>query len=495
MAYDITLVNARLLGSEPEAMPIGPLYLASALSARGRRVELIDFERLNDKNPFNFKVLADAISAAQAPVVGISLFGSGLPVAIAAVEEHRRRGGEKKIVFGGPGPNGVEERLLERFNSVDVVVRGEGEWVLPTILDAFERGEAPAGPGIFARNARGRVQGTPPVRIPDLDALPWPDRSLLPSDRYTQAPLVTARGCPFSCAFCDIITMWGRTVGYRSIDDVVREVEAILATGITKINILDDTFTVNRRRVIAFCRALRHAGLEAQWSCFSRIDLVDDELLDEMVAAGCRSIYFGIDASTEDGWEKINKHLDRDKILATVQKALTRCSIWTSFIWGYPFESFNDFAMTIDFAHEIAQLNELFPHRVTVQLHFLSPEPATPLFAEYGHTLKLGKGMPLGVLGGRSLSFYSRQKGYAECLALIATDPALFSPFFYYPSERLLEKLMVMQEALLPGTANDHCGENLAGDGRDINALSLKIHAIRALNQTCNGSTPVETAP
>lgn len=482
MAYDVTLVSARSLGFSQGAIPAGPLYLASALSARGRSMEFIDFEGPSSTNPFGFKVLADMISAAQAPVVGISLFGSGLPVAIAAAEEHRRRGGDKTIIFGGPGPNGVEERLLERFASVDVVVRGEGEWVLPAILDAFERGETPAGPGIFARDVCGRVQGTPPVRIPDIDALPWPDRSCLPADRYTQAPLVTARGCPFSCAFCDIITMWGRTVGYRSIDDVVREVGAILSMGITKINILDDTFTVNRRRVIAFCRALRNAGYEVQWSCFSRIELVDDELLDEMVAAGCRSIYFGIDSSTEDGWKRINKRLNRDQVVSTIEKTLARCKVWASFIWGYPFESFSDFAATVDFAHQIAQQGKGSPHRLTVQLHFLSPEPATPLFAEYGHTLKYGEGMPLAVLGGRCLSSYSGQEGYSECTALIRSDPALFGPFHYYPSERLLEKLMVMQEVLLPGALRDSAGKNRLGDSHCINTLSLKIRDIRVQN-------------
>lgn len=482
MVCDVTLVSAHLHSKDQGFAPIGPLYLASALKARGRTLEFIDFQKSSGNNPFAFKALADLFAAAASPVVGVSLFGNNLPVALAAAEEYRRRGGTKKIVFGGPGPNGVERRLLERFTSVDVVVRGEGEGVLPDILDAFSQGRTPTGSGIFARDAAGRVQGAPPIRIPDIDVLPWPDRLLISTYNHTTAPLVTARGCPFTCSFCDIITMWGRAVGFRSIEDVVREVGAIVSTGTRKIAILDDLFTVNRKRVIAFCRALRSAGFKVKWSCTSRIDLLDDELLDEMVNAGCTCIYFGVDASTEDGWKKINKNFTRDQVLNTFKMTLKRCNAYASFIWGYPFETFADFTETINLAYDLASISESLPHSLTVQLHFLAPGSATPLFAEYGHTLMLGEALPLTFLRGWSLKSFSGVDGYAECLALIRSDPELFAPFYYYPSERLLEKLLVIRELSLPdAAARDSRDDGPLAAMRDVYALSAKVRHIRSL--------------
>lgn len=486
MPHDVTVIDAGVIASYRDFMPVGSLYLAAALSARGRRVEFTDLRSVAGDSPFDFRMLADLFEAVDSPVIGVSLLGCSLPVALAAAREYRRRGGDRTIVFGGPGPNGGESRLLERFPEVDAVVRGEGELVFPDLLDALERGTEPAFPGVFYRGADGAVRGSPPQRIPDIDALPWPDRSLPAHSRFTQTALLTARGCPFTCSFCDIITMWGRTVSYRSIDDVVREIAAILDSGVDHFNIIDDTFTVNRKRVIAFCRALRAAGLTARWSCFARIDLVDGDLLDEMAAAGCVTIYYGVDSSTEDGWKKIDKKLTRDMVIETIAQTLQRCSVTPSFIWGYPFETFDDFCSTVELAYDLATLAGTSRNLINVQTHFLAPEPATPLFEEYGHTLRFGETMPLSIFEGTPLRAYSGRAGYAECLELIRSDPVLFAPFHFYPSERLMEKLLVMQGVPgLPGYAHEtshHAStDRPAGNGRSIAALAQKVRHVRSL--------------
>lgn len=481
MRYDITLVSAILHLTDGEAVPLGPFYLAAALKAAGRNAEVIDIQPLADGNLFAWKTLADVLSAAQGDVIGVSLLGSGLPMAVMAVDEYRKRGGTKTIIFGGPGANGVEERLLDRFSGVDVVVRGEGEEVLPRILDALERGETPSGPGVFARGPDGRVQGTPPVRIADLDALPWPDRQAFAHYDVTKAPMVTARGCPFTCSFCDIITMMGRTVGYRSVDDVVREIAAISSTGMDKIHILDDLFTVNRKRVMAFCHALKTAGLTVQWSCTSRIDLLDDALLDTMAEAGCTSLYFGVDAATEDGWKRINKKLGRDQVIATIAKTLKRCNAWASFIWGYPFETFEDFTALIDLAYDLSVMAQSQPHDLWIQMHFLAPEPATPLFAEHGHTVRFGTAIPLAFCTGKPLRSFAGVEGYDACMDLIRSDSTLFAPFHYYPSERLMEKLLVARAFSLDD-AKPAGADAVLASLHDVHALSAKVRHIHDHN-------------
>ncbi|AWK88358.1 B12-binding domain-containing radical SAM protein [Azospirillum thermophilum] len=489
MPHDVTLVDAGVIAGYRDFMPVGPLYLASALAARGRRVEFADLR--SSGSPFDFQSMADLFEAADSPVIGVSLLGNSLPVALAASREYRRRGGGKTIVFGGPGPNGVESRLLERFPEVDIVVRGEGEVVFPDLLDALERKASPAAPGVVFRDADGNIQGSQPQRIADIDALPWPDRSLAAHNRFSETALLTARGCPFTCSFCDIIAMWGRSVGYRALDDVVREAAAITASGFGHFNIIDDTFTVNRKRVLAFCRALRAEGLTARWSCFARIDLVDGDLLDEMAAAGCDTIFYGVDSSTEDGWKKINKKLTRDMVIDTIGQTLKRCNVTPSLIWGYPFETFADFCSTVELAYDLAMLAGSSPHRINVQTHFLAPEPATPLFEEYGHTVRFGETMPLSFFEGSPLKAFSACAGYAECLELVRSDPVLFAPFHFYPSERLLEKLLVMQGAPgLPGHAGAADDGQPCGDGRDVATLARKMRFVRSIKPRFRKAKP-----
>ena len=469
---NLSLINTRLRVVDDDSTPIGPYYLIAALAERGRQVEYRDLATASDYNPFAVDAVLAAFEQAQAPVLGVSLFSVNLPVVLIAAQQYRHRGGCKPIILGGPGPNGVERRILEKFPAIDIAVRGEGERVLPDILDALDAGRVPQGPGIFARHADGTITGADPVRIADLDALPCPDRTrMIAAHPHAVAPVVTARGCPFSCSFCDIITMWGRKVGYRSVPNVIDEIKAIAETGMTEIRILDDTLTANRVRLREFCSALRATGLNIRWKCFARADQVDEDLLADMADSGCCSIYFGVDAGNENGWKAINKRLSRDMVVRNILAAVKYSNATASFIWGYPFETFSDFADMVDLSLELAEGAHAHPYRLGQQHHLLVPEPATPLYSQYGHTVRFAAGMPGSVFCGRPLASFAGQAGYDECIELIRTDSMLFSPFYYYPSENFMEKLLVFNDAPFAETT-------LGGRGRPV---VEKLRRIRQL--------------
>ena len=444
-APDISLVSCRLSNRSTDFPPIGILYLASALAQAGLTAEVIDHQVVQGANPFDPRPLVQTLASCRGRVVGISLFANALPLVLSSARQYMREtDAPKPLLLGGPGVNGIERRLLERFSEIHSIVRGEGEVALVEVLRAIARDEVPTGPGIYTRDASGSVIGTPPVRISDLDALPWPDRQALTAHVYARTPLLTARGCPFACTFCDIITMWGRRVGFRSTDDVIREIAHVVQqTGQPRIDFIDDTFTVHPKRVRELCREIVGAGLQLRWSCFARIDTLSEDLMSLMAEAGCTSIFVGIETGSESMWKSIKKRLQTEQVVDAVGSALNYFNVTASYIWGYPDERFSDFAETIELAARVENLPRR-QHLLLTQLHFLSPTVSTPIYERWGETLLFDEHLPLDLCGGKPLAAFRGMEGYDTCVDLIRGDRALFAPFYHYPSEHLDKKLSIM---------------------------------------------------
>ena len=205
-----------------------------------------------------------------------------------------------------------------------------------------------------------------------------PAYHLLDWSRYVAARIVTTRGCPYHCSFCDVAPLWGRRATYRDIRATVEEVIHIRDEhGITNFAIADDTFVLNRDRVKEFCLLLmeRRAGVE--WGCFGRINLMSEELISLMAEAGCRGIFYGIDSGSPNVLRRTHKELEVTSILPTLRVSAQYFEfVEASFIWGYPFESLSDFLQTLDLAAAASYLAPV----VNVQLHLLSPLPSSPMY-------------------------------------------------------------------------------------------------------------------
>ncbi len=441
----IAVVSCRLSNGLSKSPPIGPMYLVSSLRLAGFDAQLIDFQNSEGSHIFDVSGLVKAIERTEARIVAISFFGDTLPLVLKSIEKLGGESSDRIFILGGPGVNSQEIDILRRFQHVNVIVRGEGEHVLPGIVQSLIKGIVPVGPGIFSRGPDGQPTGESPKRIQDLDSLSLPSFGEIDLSNYTRLAIVTSRGCPFDCSFCEIITMWGRSTGYRSIDCVLDELESMvrLAPGYT-IDFLDDTFTLNKKRVLRICEEIVRRRLLFRWTCFSRIDTIDVEMMEAMARAGCYNVFFGIDTGSELMWKNTNKRLSKKKVLETSSKSLNFFDMTASFIWGYPDETFSDFEDTVDLAYEVACLPG--PRKVWTQLHFLSPTRATPIFEKHHKSLKFSEKIELEVIGAK-LSRYSRKESYQECVALIVSDDHLFSPFYYYDSPDLDRKLAVTLES------------------------------------------------
>lgn len=204
---------------------------------------------------------------------------------------------------------------------IDYGVIGEAEETLPELLRCLVYGkEVSQVKGICYRQS-GEVminETRPPVR--NIDETPFPSRHLLPNERYYSliskkknfTAMITSRGCPFHCIFCDNQTILYRC---RSPKNIVDEMEICKTQyGINEIDIFDALFSIDKSRVIEICKQIRERKLKIDWSFRTRVDLVNEEMLDELKKSGCRRIYYGIESGDQGILRSINKEVDIELI-------------------------------------------------------------------------------------------------------------------------------------------------------------------------------------
>ena len=211
---------------------------------------------------------------------------------------------------------------------------------------------------VFKRD--GEVVQTPYENDPDFNEYPNPARKYLPNELYAEFPterknftvMVTSKGCPRSCLFCEA----GRTpYNPRSIDTVIREMEECYNEyGVREIDIFDYEFLINRQRALGICKEMQTRNLDLLWACRARIDSVDDELLREMAAAGCGRIYFGIESGDQEMLDRVNKGITLEQVRETIK--LTKkhgIRALGFFLVGSPGETRETIAKTVKFAKSL----------------------------------------------------------------------------------------------------------------------------------------------
>jgi radical SAM superfamily enzyme YgiQ (UPF0313 family) len=214
--------------------------------------------------------------------------------------------------------------------------------------------------------------------IYDLDRLGFPIYEGFCLERYAVMgiPISTSRGCHALCTFCTVACTHGRRVRKRSAGSVAEEISYWYGKGYRFIHILDDNFTVDRKRVVDLCGMLRSAGLKGLQIKLDngvRADSVDKELLEEMLSAGINKISFGVESANE----RILKNIKKGESLAVIEKAVrlalnTGMQVHLTFIIGLPGESAQEVLRSFEFARRLGVHN--------AQFYPLIPYPGSELF-------------------------------------------------------------------------------------------------------------------
>jgi len=368
---------------------LGILYLASVLRKDGYQVSVIDASSLG----FSQKELIDKIVVLQPKYLGISATTLSISHAASLADEIKKPLNNTKIIIGGPHLTAIPEETMERFRSFDFGVIGEGEETIKELLQTLEHGRDIADiPGIIFRNNDNLLKTAPRAPINDLDKIPFPAWDLLvdfpgryhpPPFRFKRLPaayIVTTRGCPYKCIFCDRSVFGNKCRGHSS-EYILELIEHLYKNfGIREILIEDDTFITFKKRLTEVCEGIMASGMKISWSCLGRADAVTPDILSVMKKAGCWSISYGIETGDAEVMKFIGKLITLDQVEEAV-RLTKKAGIHSKgfFIMGHPKDTNATIKKTIDFALKIP-LDD-------ISVSMMTPFPGSKLYqiaSDYG---------------------------------------------------------------------------------------------------------------
>ncbi len=440
---DINLVNVylpvRRRGRCSWTPPLGCLYLLSALERGGIDADFQDYQTYSDTvdNPMDPIVFADFVRT-DAPILAFSCMFNLLPFVLLSTRIIKERYPEKMIVLGGPGPSGVAENILRAAPWVDVVASGEGEvTIVETVHSMLRERHCQGVPGVTCRvNGNVTVNSTRSL-IRDIDVIPLPAYDRLTRDKYTDAAIMTARGCSKGCTFCDVSPYWDRKVRKRGLALLSEELERIRHTLPNRpLTVRDDTFSFNRSRMDGICELLRP---QMGWACLLRVDHIDEELCGRLADAGCKSVLIGVESGSDRILAMIKKGITKDMIAHSVSIAVKHFrEVVCTFMWGFPEETLSEFEETsllIAFAHS---------RGAVCQISLLSPMPYSTMYNTYRNHLAFSKDLISNMVTCRY--FNVKQDKYLdgmseEMLDYIAQHRDLFVGFCHYDTPGFAEKV------------------------------------------------------
>jgi anaerobic magnesium-protoporphyrin IX monomethyl ester cyclase len=370
--------------------PMGLLYLGASLRKAGHRVSIIDGEVEQIDNA----TLAGMVASARPDLFGITATTAQANEAFALARAVKALSPGTYIALGGAHAAALTEECLQECEALDAVSFGEGEVTIVEMMERLaDRASMEGVDGVAYRDGDGIVVNPSRALVDDLDSLPFPAWDLIPMQKYVASTwfpnkvkqytnIFTSRGCPYGCTFCGAKTTWTRKFRARSPENVVAEMEEVLARfHIPNFFISDDLFTLNRKRVMAICELILTRELQVTWTCLSRVNTVDAEMLALMKRAGCYLISYGL----ESGSQKVLDQLDKGTTIEHGVKAveMTKAAgikVFGSFMIGSPGETAETVDETIRYIRTL-DLDE-------IGLGVTTAYPGTDLFETFGKDAK-----------------------------------------------------------------------------------------------------------
>ncbi|MCS3929008.1 radical SAM superfamily enzyme YgiQ (UPF0313 family) [Bradyrhizobium elkanii] len=392
---DLVLVNSPLKDYDQAprrndfTLPtLGLAYIATCANQSGFSVRVLDAEARG----LGLSQVAALLNRVGPRWVGLNLLA---PTYVHSVRLLQLLDPAISVMLGGHQAKALPRAILEdcRIPRIDALVLGEAETRVPVLLgDLTSRGELP---GVFWREGQTAVMPSvraknPLLLAPDLDAMPLLDRNHLDQDPYLdggvlESAMVASRGCPFDCSFCGAAVSSNPdiTIRMRKPDSIMEEtLDLRTRLGVQRVRFVDDLFLANQRLMRSTLSAFVDARLDMHWDATGRINVLAtarDDLLDLMLAAGCREVALGI----ESGSDRVLAHVDKKITVAQVVRAVTRlCRVGIDikgyFILGLPTETRDEHQETLTLIRRLWDLTDGMPGRFRCSAFEYRPYPGTP---------------------------------------------------------------------------------------------------------------------
>jgi len=359
--------------------PLGLLYLAASIKKN------TNFDvKILDTQPFKwtYPQLEDYLKGTSFDVVGITVMTFTLIDAFKTARLIKKIVPEAKVILGGTHIHLFPSETIN-LEGIDFAFMGESELsfveFLKNLNNLPHKGKMP---GLIYKDGDGKIIKNDFIPLDNLDDIPFPDRNLLDIKHYNSllsrgtlsTTIISSRGCPFRCAFCDRpLSPVTSRFRYRSAKNVVDEICECLELGIKDLLFYDDTFTVNRKRVLEICEEILSRNIKIRWDIRTRVDMVDEEMLKLLKRAGCMAIHYGVEAGNDKILKAIKKGFKIKKV-KEIFRLTNKVGIETLayFMIGLPSEKAEDIQDTFDLSKE---LNPDYAH-----FTIFSPYPGTELY-------------------------------------------------------------------------------------------------------------------
>ena len=372
--------------------PLGLLNLAAVTRQAGIETAIVDAEaqRLSYeqaiKRTLSHNPRVVGVTAVTLSISNAAKFAAGVKAADSTV----------KVAIGGPHLSAVPEETMRRYPEFDVGGIGEGEVTILELMEAF-RGERAfdSVDGLILRVENGTYRTPPREYLASLDHLPlqawdllerFPEIYTPPAHSFGRLPvaaLYTTRGCPARCTFCSK-NVFGTKIRFFSADYVLEAIRHLIKEyGIRELKFYDDNMTFSKERFYAICEGMIREKMDVTWTCVSRVDLVNEDMLRLARRAGCWQISYGLESSSVRLLEFVKKGTNLDKVRRGLH-ATKRAGIRTRgyYMAGLPTQTKQELEDTIRFA--------LREYVDDFQLHLFVPFPGTPIsegIEQYGEVV------------------------------------------------------------------------------------------------------------
>ena len=292
-------------------LPPGGVYLAYGLESEniGFKVKPFSIDKFyaHDKK---INTLYTFLENSE-KIVCIGCYSDMLPYVLIALKRIKKIFPEKIIILGGIGPMMVAEEIMESFDFIDFVIKGCGIFSLPKLVKKIIAKETALDdiPGLLSQNKKYNLKQDFDISGSYIPKVPAYHR-IGEIATFRQFGIKTSSGCPYQCTFCFARPATERVVTNRDTDEVIEEIKLIKkimqGRDIT-IHIIDEAFVLNKVRVIKFCNLLKINKLKVAWTCYGRVDVMDQGMLENMRLAGCEEVYYGVESGSNRVLKMIKK--------------------------------------------------------------------------------------------------------------------------------------------------------------------------------------------
>ncbi|MBI5787566.1 MAG: B12-binding domain-containing radical SAM protein [Candidatus Schekmanbacteria bacterium] len=310
-------------------VPFGLLSLGSYVQEDGHVIKGIEMNSPLEMIPNRYlkadQKLLDEIVQFNPDLVAMSTYASNIHNVLFWSDIIKKSLPQTHIAVGGNHASYMAKEILEKCPAIDFIVKFEGEIPFRQICNKIEKGDKNYRdvPNLVFRQNGEIIENPICDLIKDLDCLPLMNPGLFAehtSSLFEHADMVTARGCPFNCTFCNCNHYWGKKYRTFSVERVIKELKNLKEKNpnLKTVRFRDESISIDKRRCLKLCQALVEHNINLKFHAHSRLDGLDEEVISHLAKAGFEQLFIGLESGSPSVLERLKKGINPEKVYAIV---------------------------------------------------------------------------------------------------------------------------------------------------------------------------------